>query len=423
MAVMEGARGAMMFGNIQSRPKPAAGEPTPPGSEGVPSMRWIRPLSSAVALAAIQCAAAAAPPAAPAAGPEEFTVETLPAPAPHWVWVVDIAWNNEIDARVRVMDGDTGRELGQLDAGFTPAAALSPDARSTAVSTTYYSRGGHGDRTDVVEFNDNASLWPTAEVVLPPKRAIVPPGTTSLAWSADGKRLYVPFLTPAASLGVIDAVGHKFLGEIDTAGCVLVIPQGNDRVSSLCDNGRLMTVALDAQGKEASRTMSEPFFDPEADPAFVQGVPTPNGMLFLTFLGQVLAVDFSGPQPAFAAPWSLVTAAEHGRWRPGGSQVATFHAGQHRLYVPMHEGGEGTHKDGGTEIWVYDTDTHQRVARWPLAARKLPRATGVQVTQDAHPLLFASLVDGRIAVLDPQGGKLLRVASNMGQTPWQMITP
>jgi methylamine dehydrogenase heavy chain len=89
----------------------------------------------------------------------------------------------------------------------------------------------------------------------------------------------------------------------------------------------------------------------------------------------------------------------------------------------MHRGGEGTHKDGGTEIWVFDTTSHQRIARWPVAPLKLATVTGVQVSQDANPLLYAAMSDGGVAVLDAKGGKLLRVARNMGQTPWQLIAP
>jgi methylamine dehydrogenase heavy chain len=379
----------------------------------------IRPACLTAALLAARLTAAATAPVAN----EQFTVEALGKAGPHWAYVVDVAWNNEIDARVRVLDGDSFRELGQVDAGFSPAAALSPDGHTLAVSTTYWSRGGHGERNDVVEFNDTSTLSATAEVVLPGKRAMVPPATTSLGYSADGHFLYVPFLTPAASLAVLDPVAHKMLSEIDTAGCVLVIPHGPNRVSSICDNGRLMTLAIDAKGQEASRTLSDPFFDAEADPVFVQGVPSPTGMVFLSFLGQVHEIDLRGAQPVFAAPWSLVSAAERGKWRPGGTQVGALHATHHRLYVPMHLGGEGSHKEGGSELWVFDTQTHRRVARWPLAPLKLAAVTSVQVSQDEQPLLFAATADGAVAILDATTGRLRHVARNMGQTPWQILNP
>ena len=110
------------------------------------------------------------------------------------------------------------------------------------------------------------------------------------------------------------------LDEIDTAGCVLGDPFRTQQGIDLCESGRLLTVTLDAQGHEASRAMSDKFFDPDIDPIFVQGVPITDGFAFLSFLGEVHEVDFSGAQPAFHAPWSLVTAADKAQnWRPGGN--------------------------------------------------------------------------------------------------------
>src|SRR5256885_13035278 len=57
-----------------------------------------------------------------------------------------------------------------------------------------------------------------------------------------------------------------------------------------------------------------------------------------------------------------------------------------RSYVPMHQGGEGTHKDGGTEIWVFDMAGHRRLARWPVQAAGLSRVLAVQVSQDPAPI-------------------------------------
>src|SRR5207244_12531301 len=263
--------------------------------------------------------ARAAPPPLPA---EHLTVERLPPRSPHWVYVFDEAFDNEIDARVHLFDGDSYRRLGQSDAGFTPSVNLSPDGATTVVATTYFARGSRGARTDVVEFTDNTTLAVTGEIVLPPKRAETAPSLFNIAYSPDGHFLYVAYVTPAASLGVLDPAHGKVLGEIDTAGCVLVIPSGPNRVSSLCESGRLLTVTLDAQGHEASRALSDVFFDPDSDPVFVQGVPTADGYAFLSFLGEVHEVDLSGAQPAFRKPWSLVGAADGGRWRPGGQQVA-----------------------------------------------------------------------------------------------------
>ncbi|TLY64506.1 MAG: amine dehydrogenase, partial [Gammaproteobacteria bacterium] len=261
------------------------------------------------------------------------------------------------------------------------------------------------------------------EIVLPPKRVETAPSLFNVAYSADGHFLYVAYVTPAASFGVLDPAHGKVLGEIDTAGCVLVIPSGPNRVSSICESGRLLTVTLDGEGKETSRGMSAPFFDADRDPVFVQGIQTASGFAFLSFLGEVHEVDFSGPQPAFAAPWPLVTAAERGKWRPGGQQVGAIHRGLGRLYVPMHQGGEGTHKDGGTEIWLFDLASHKRLARWPVRAAGLDPVIAVQVSQDAAPILFAATTRADVAVFDALSGRLRHLEKRLGQTPWMMLNP
>jgi methylamine dehydrogenase heavy chain len=381
--------------------------------------------SAYVLLAALSCAilslrAAAVPPPLPA---EHLTVEPMPARSPHWVYVFDEAFDNEIDMRVHLFDGDSYRRLGQIDGGFYTSVNLSPDGNTTAVASTYFARGGHGARTDVVEFTDNTTLAVTHEIALPPKRAQTAPSLFNIAYSADGRFLYAAYLTPAASFGVLDPARGTVLGEIDTAGCVLVIPSGPNRVSSICENGRLLTVTLDAQGREAARAMSEPFFDADRDPIFVQGIPTTEGYAFLSFLGEVHPVDLRGAQPVFAPSWSLVSASEKGQWRPGAMQVGAIHRGLGRLYVPMHQGGEGTHKDGGAEIWVFDMASHRRLARWPLQAQGLSNVIAIQVSQDAAPLLFAATDTADLAVLDALTGRLRHVEKHLGQSPWMLLNP
>jgi methylamine dehydrogenase heavy chain len=364
--------------------------------------------------------ATATPPPLPA---EHLTVQQLPPRSPHWVYVFDQAFFNETDARVHLYDGDNYRRLGQIDAGFLPAIAISPDGSTTAVATTYFARGGHGTRTDVVEFTDNTTLGVTGEIVLPAKLSETTPTLFSAAYSADGHFLYTAYITPAASFGVLDPLHRTVLSEIPTAGCVLVIPSGTNRVSSLCDSGRLLTVTLDAHGHEASRAMSSPFFDVATDPVFVQGIRSTRGFTFLSFLGEVHDVDFTGAQPAFAPPWSLLSAAEKGVWRPGAQQVGAIHRALGRLYVPMHMGGEGTHKDGGTEIWVFELATHKRVARWPLQPQGLSRVVAIQVSQDAAPLLFAATDTADVAVFDARSGELRHIEKHLGQTPWMLLNP
>ena len=363
----------------------------------------------------------ALPPPLPA---EHLEVAKLPPWSAHWAYLLDFSFANETDARLYLYDGDAHRMLGQFEVGYYPAMAVSPDHKTTAVATTYWSRGGHGARTDVIEYDDNATMTARGELVLAPKRAqSAAVSNFGLSYSADQRFLYLANLSPAASFSIIDVTKNAIVGDIDTDGCVQVIPSGKRRVSSLCENGRLLTITHDDSGAETARSVSQPFFNIDRDPIFVQSAPTPTGVVHISFLGDVYAIDLTGAQPRFAPPWPTVTPKERGHWRPGGQQVVAYHAGTGRLYLPMHHGGEGSHKEGGTEIWVFDANTHQRLARWPVDAAKYGAAFAVLATRDDKPLLFAATEKSALLVIDAMTGQLRHVEPKMGQSLWAMLNP
>jgi methylamine dehydrogenase heavy chain len=182
-------------------------------------------------------------------------------------------------------------------------------------------------------------------------------------------------------------------------------------------------VTLDAHGHEAGRTTSEPFFDPDQDPVFAQAVPLVDGYAYISFLGQVHEVDFTHPKLVMRAQWSLVSAAEKGTWRPGGVQIGAVHRSLGKLFVPMHRGGEGSHKVGGSEIWVFDLKSHQRTARWPVDTREAGDVLAVQVSQDAAPLLFAATEKADLLIFDAQTGRLKHAEKKLGQTPTLLLNP
>jgi methylamine dehydrogenase heavy chain len=364
-------------------------------------------------------AAGTQPPPLPA---EHLVPAKLPAASPHWVWVFDESNNNETDMRLYLYDGDAHRELGQIDIGFWPGVAMSPDGRTTAVATTYFSRGSHGTRTDVLEFTDNSTLSITGEIVLPPKHAQTIP-LHNVAYSADARLVYVTNLSPVTSYTVVDLSKKAVVGEVDTDGCVLVIPSGERRVSSLCVTGRMLTVSLDESGHETARKMSAPFFSVDKDPIFIQGVPTANGIMFLSFLGDVYGVDLSGAEPMFAPAWPTMTAAERGKWRPGGGQVLALHRKTGRIYLQVHQGGPGTHKVVGTEVWVFDSASHRRVARWPIDIKKYSGIQAIQVSQDDKPLLFLTTETSDLLILDAITGRVLHAEPKLGQSSWYLLNP
>jgi len=89
----------------------------------------------------------------------------------------------------------------------------------------------------------------------------------------------------------------------------------------------------------------------------------------------------------------------------------------------MHRGGEGSHKAGGSEIWVFDLKSHQRTARWPIDTKELGSVVAVQVSQDAAPLLFAATETANVLILDAQTGKMKHAEKKLGQTPQLLLNP
>jgi len=260
--------------------------------------------------------------------------------------------------------------------------------------------------------------------VIPAKHGQHVPSPYNTAFSADGKRLYVANITPAASVTVIDAVSKKVLSEIDTAACVLAYPSGNYRFTALCESGKALTVTLDANGKEMKRTMSDAFIDVDNDPAFINASRYNGGYLFTTYHGHVRSADFSGDKPAFGKPWSLLTDAERAEgWRPGGMQQTAVQVKQHRYYVLMHKGGDGTHKDPGTQVWVYDLKTKQRVARWDLAQQKVDPLVSIQISEDDKPLFYGLTGTSDLVVMDARTGKRQHVEKQIGSTSTLLVNP
>ncbi|MFL9945988.1 amine dehydrogenase large subunit [Paraburkholderia agricolaris] len=377
-----------------------------------------RRTTAVAAMLALACSAQAAE------KPEELSIQKMPPWHPHEIFVVDANAPSMTDGRVYVYDADTMKPLGQIDAGFAPGFAISPDHLTSYVATTYFSRGGHGTRTDVVEFADNATLAVAGEVVIPPKHA---QGVTSpwmAAFAQNGKHLYVANITPATSVSVVDVHSKKLLSEIDTAACVLAYPSGNDKFTSLCESGRALTVTLDAHGKEVKRSLSEPFIDVEHDPVFVNASPYQGTYLFTSFHGMVRSADFRGDKPVFGKPWSLVSDAERAEsWRPGGMQQTAVQARLHRLYVAMHKGTDGSHKYPASEVWVFDLNTRTRIARWNLAQQKIGPLLSIQVSEDDQPLFYGITLTSGLVVMDAQTGKLKHIEEHVGNTATLLVNP
>ena len=316
-------------------------------------------------------------------------------PGVHRVWLGDL-----ILERTALFDADSGRFLGMLNGGTGIVAPnFSPDRREIYLAETHYSRGTRGTRTDVVTIYDALSLAAVAEVVIPPKRADFVHWMASSALSDDGRFLAVFNLTPATSLSIVDVEERRFVGEIAAPGCSLVYAAGPRRFAMLCGDGSLLVIGLDERGREIHKKRSTPFFEPFEDPVTEKAVRIGDRWLFVSFDGIVHPVDVSQQTPRFEPSWSLVDEDDRARsWRIGGAQHLAVHERSGRLYSLMHQGGPDSHKQPGSEIWVYDIAEQRRVQRIEVGN---PMAALARQTLDLEP---GGIAAGLLAWLLPNPG-------------------
>nr|WP_087607393.1 amine dehydrogenase large subunit [Komagataeibacter europaeus] len=350
---------------------------------------------------------------------EQSDTITLPAAGPHTILVEDAVYNHNKDGRVYVVDADHGRRLGMVQAAYNANVAQSPDGQHFYVAETTWAHGNRGQRDDLLVQYDPHTLAVLSDEKLP-ARALVTPKKNDLAISADGSRAYVYVMSPTNGVEVIDTHNHTVEQTVEVPGCALAYPWGNSGFSSLCADGTLANVSIGTDGK-ASLTHSAPFFVPDRDGVLEHSPGTHDGhMWFITDSGMVYPVKL-GATDEIGTPWSLqqgagMPVASDARapfdvaWRPGGWQLAALHASSGELYVLMHRGTFWTHKEDGTEVWVFDTNTHKRVRRIPLPAA----SPIVGVTQDDHPLMFTSDEAGDLHILDARSGKLQRTMKHLG---------
>ncbi len=319
---------------------------------------------------------------------EKITIAKMPPDNGHRLYLSDSAIAHVVDGKIKVIDGDTFHILGMFSNGSFGSFNTSADGRTLYNATTYFSRGDHGARTEVLEFYDSQSLLPTGEVILPTKRAQDSGVRALVAPSAKGEYLFLQNSTPASSVTVVDLANHKVIADLPTAGCFGVYPSPTEpaRFSALCGDGAVVTIGFDAKGKETDRKRSGVLFDPDTDPIYIATEPDHGKNMFLSYLGNVHVIDMSGPVATQEKPWSITAGIPHGTaWRPGGMQPFAFSQATNTLYVAMHSPAvEGGHKNPATEIWRVDAIKHIVTARV-----KSEGAIGLEVTADANPLLFA----------------------------------
>jgi methylamine dehydrogenase heavy chain len=347
---------------------------------------------------------------------ETISVERLEAPGAHWIVVNDYNFSGYMDSKVYLFDADSGTMLGMLSTGgYRNAVEIAPDFSAIYSPETYYPRGTRGERTDVLTFYDTRSLEVIGEAVIPAKRATGMPHRAYNGMSDDGRFVYVANMTPATSVSVVDTKTKSFAEEIQTPGCALVYPTGPRSFASLCGDGTVLAVQLDANGHTEGRTRSVAFFDPVADPVTEKASRSGKTWYFISFAGWVHPVEFSDATPKPAEKWPLFSEAERtDGWKVGGMQFNGIDANTGTLYVIVHQGGPDTHKDPGKEVWVYDLASHKRSRTIVLSAP----ASNMMLSRDTVTLLYTTEAAApAIEVYDALAGKHLRTIAGPLSTP------
>ena len=352
---------------------------------------------------------------------DKITVMSLPAATPYRLYLSDMAISHFVDSKLMIIDGESLNVVGHVALGMTGHATLTPDRSEILVSTAYMTKLNRGERIGEMDVYDATTLKLKAEISVPPKHAQSMPYRGSIRVSADGRFAILQNSTPASSVTVVDRIAGKFVVEIPTAGCWMIyVPESvSDRFSTLCGDGTMLTVKLDAEGKPLERKKSAKFFDADNDALFVSGAQQGDNYSFVSFKGNLQTVNIAGDTAVAEAPWPLVTVAEaKAGWRPGGYQPLALHEKSGRMYVGMHpKGKEGSHKSPATEIWAFDSASKKRVERVPGH-----HSTLVAVSRGDAPKLFAYSTDkSTLTVFDATGKlKYLKTAGPFGELATQL---
>lgn len=348
----------------------------------------------------------------PAPLPEETlpSVTELPANWPKsWVLIHDLNFASILDGKLALVDTrSTDRPLkGLVRAAQFANELVAPDRGEIYTAETFYSRLTRGERTDAITIWDMKTLQPKGEIVLPDgKRQLSVTYPNVFQFTNGGKWALVANFTPAQSITVVDLEGRKVLGEIDLPGCTQIYPSGQRGFSSLCADGSIFSVTLDEKGQAASSSSVARVQDIDRQPLF--GTPAMVGRTawFVSYYGMVQGIDLSGPVARPLPGAFSVGKADGGapQWRPGGWQVIASDA-KGLLYVLMSPNGkEGSHKDGGTEVWVIDPVRKMRLSRIALKGQGL----AIAVTREDAPQLIVARADGVIDVHDAATGAFVR---------------
>ena len=320
---------------------------------------------------------------------EEISTETMPEPGTNW-------FVSKTRDGGYIFDANSGEMQGMLSLSRrTPAVTMWSPRREFYAAESYLSRGVHGERTDIVAIYDFDNLSPVAEVVIPNHMARLSV-RSHLGLMNNGRHLAVHNMNPGHSVSIVDVQDRVFIYEISTPGCAVIMPVAQSDFLQVCGDGTLQLIQLDLSGFEQNRVRSEMFFNVTDDAVFDRATRSADGWFLVTHAGTIFEVGTSGANINIGEGWSLLPEDEEG-WRPGSTnEFISAHRQLGLLYVAMHEGGEDTHHQAGTEIWVFDVSNQRRIYRLEMETP----VTSLMVTQEDAPKLIVADEDGGTHVYD-----------------------
>ena len=352
------------------------------------------------------------------------TVEKLPAQYPaHWALVHDFSFFHMLEGKVAVVDplAETAGEQfkGMMTASFISGFEHSAVRREHYVIESFFSRGGRGgERSEFVTVYDPATLLVAEEISIPNTRITGMPKRIATGLLGGDRFLAVYNFSPGQSVSIVDLESRSFVGEVSTPGCGFVIPNGERSFTSLCSNGALLTTNLDTNGQPSGSSSTNGVIDVQDDPVF-EGAILEDGKGYLpTFQGRVVQLDLSGDEIRVDADWWLTNANER-NWRPGGMKPMMSDATGAGYFLMNPEGGEGTHKDGGAEVWAYDLAAEQRTHRIEL--KNWGVSIGTSGDADA-PLMFVTNAEMGVDVYRLPKGEYVHTLAPIGDTPFMVYS-
>ncbi|NKB38476.1 MAG: amine dehydrogenase [Gammaproteobacteria bacterium] len=318
-------------------------------------------------------------------------IEKLPATYPDsWVYAHDTNFYSLLDGKVVIVDvaAENRHYKGSLGVGQFGSFLPANTRPELYAAETFYSKRLRGERTDVITIYDRVNLSPIDEIVLPGgKRGQFVTFKSSLQFLNNEQFLLLMNFSPATSVTVIDIEKRKIVSEVQIPGCSMIYPTAKLSFASLCSDDLMLVSHLNKDGSINKQERTAKFFSGDDDPLFMFNGKIGNTAYFPSFKGQIYPVDLSSAKPKAGKSWSMLSKKEMAEnWRPGGWQIVSAHANG-QLYVLMHKDGfNGSHKNGGSEVWVFDTTMKKRIKRVVLKEW----GVSIEVTKGDKPHLVVT---------------------------------